>query len=181
MGFGHGISVTPIHFIQAFSAIVNGGILRKATLLKDNQNNYATRVFKKKTSLVMNKILYLTAAKGTARKANAIEYIVGGKTGTAEIITNGKYNKDLNRAVCAAAFPMHNPKYAIFVMLDEPKGNKINFGFTTGGMVAAPAMKQIIEKIAPILDVHPIDNKSTYIEKALYINDKPIMDRFAKK
>ena len=181
MGFGHGISVTPIHFIQAFSTLVNGGILHKSTLLRDNKNNYATRVFKKNTSLTMNKILYLTALKGTAKNANALEYIVGGKTGTAEIVTNGKYNKDLNRAVCVAAFPMHNPKYAIFVMIDEPKNNKVNFGFTTGGMIAAPVMRQIIEKIAPILDVQPTEQNSPTIEKALYINDKPVINKFLKQ
>jgi cell division protein FtsI (penicillin-binding protein 3) len=173
MGYGYGISLSPLHFMQAFSTIVNGGFLHDATLLSKKKNKSSIQVFRKDTSETMNKILYLTATKGTARKANAIEYVVGAKTGTAEIVFRGQYNKKVNRTVCAAAFPMHSPKYAVFVMINEPKANKLNLGFTTGGMVAAPTVKKIIEKIAPMMEVYPIDPTKSGIGKILYINEKP--------
>ena len=86
MSFGHGISITPIHLIQTFSAIVNKGILRKATVIKDknNQDN-GMQVFKPQTSLLMNKILRLTATNGFAKQAN-IEIIMTGRGATKNII-----------------------------------------------------------------------------------------------
>ena len=182
MSFGHGISITPIHLIQTFSAIVNKGILRKATIIKDknNQDN-GIQVFKPQTSLLMNKILRLTATNGFAKQANVDEYLVGAKTGTAEKIINGRYSKKINIALCEAAFPMNDPKYAVLILIDEPKQNSINHGFATGGMVAAPVVSSIISKIAPILGVAPMDHNDPKISNALYIDYKPMYKRFAQR
>ncbi|MFK7760918.1 MAG: peptidoglycan D,D-transpeptidase FtsI family protein [Candidatus Midichloriaceae bacterium] len=182
MSYGHGISMTPVHLIQTFSAIVNNGILRKATIIKDKNNeNSGKQIFKPQTSSLMNKILRLTATSGFARRANVDQYLVGAKTGTAEKIINGKYSKKLNIALCAAAFPMNDPKYAIIILVDEPKQNNINHGFATGGMVAAPVVSSIVSKIAPILDLAPIDHNNPKISKALYVDYKPMYKRFAKR
>jgi cell division protein FtsI (penicillin-binding protein 3) len=182
MSFGHGISITPIHLIQTFSAIVNNGILRKATIIKDkNTHDNGKQIFKPQTSLLMNKILRLTATSGFARRANVDEYLVGGKTGTAEKIVNGRYSKKINIALCVAAFPMNDPKYAVLILVDEPKQNNINHGFATGGMVAAPVVSSIISKIAPILGISPVDHNDPKISKALYVDYKPMYKRFAKR
>ena len=182
MSYGHGISMTPVHLIQTFSAIVNNGVLRKATIIKDKNNkSNGKQIFKPQTSLLMNKILRLTATSGFARRANVDQYLIGAKTGTAEKIINGKYSKKLNIALCAAAFPMNDPKYAIIILVDEPKQNSINHGFATGGMVAAPVVSSIVSKIAPILDLAPIDHNDPKISKALYVDYKPMYKRFAKR
>ena len=160
MSYGHGIAITPIHLIEAFSSVVNKGIFNHATLIKkDNAQYNGKRIFSCYTSKVMNNILKLSAQKGFAKHANLDEYSVGAKTGTAEKIIKGKYNKNLNIALCAASFPMNDPKYSILVLVDEPKKNKVNLGFTTGGMIAAPIIADIISKIAPVLGVPPIINK----------------------
>ena len=180
MSYGHGISITPIHLIQAFSAIVNGGVFKKATLIKGNNEQISEkRILKQKTSSLMNKLLRLTAESGFAKRANVNEYLIGAKTGTAEKITNGKYNKKLNTALCIAAFPMNDPKYALLIAVDEPKRNEINHGFATGGMVAAPAVASIVSKIAPILNVTPVDHTNPRIIETLYIKQKPMYKGYA--
>ena len=182
MSYGHGISMTPVHLIQTFSAIVNNGVFKKATIVKDqNKEDSGKQIFKQSTSLLMNKILRLSATKGFAKKANSNQYLVGAKTGTAEKIINGKYHKKLNIALCVAAFPMNDPKYSVLILIDEPKQNKINHGFATGGMVAAPVISKIVTKIAPILGVAPIDHNDPRITKALYVNYKPMYKRFAER
>jgi cell division protein FtsI (penicillin-binding protein 3) len=180
MSFGHGISMTPIHLIQAFSAIVNDGVFRKATLIKgQNDENSGKRVFSSKTSNLMNKMLRLTAEGGSARKASFNDYLVGAKTGTAEKITNGRYNKNLNITLCVGVFPINNPKYIVLVLVDEPKGSKSTFGFATGGWIAAPVISNIVSRIAPILNIAPVDEKDPKIIKALYIDYKPFHQQYA--
>ena len=180
MSYGHGISMTPIHLIQAFSAIVNGGLFRKVTLIKGkNDKIKGKKMFSPRTSFLISKILRLTAKSGSAKRANLNEYLIGAKTGTAEKIVNGRYDKNLNTTLCVASFPMNDPKYAILILVDEPKGNEINHGFTTGGMVAAPVISNIVPRIAPILNVAPVDHKDPKIIKALYINHKPMYKGYA--
>jgi len=57
----------------------------------------------------------------------------------------------------AGVFPMSQPQYLVFVMIDEPKGTKASFGFATGGWTAAPAVGRIISRVAPLLGVRRSD------------------------
>ena len=89
---------------------------------------------------------------GTGRKADTAFYPVGGKTGTAEKARGrGGYDKNEKLASFIASFPIHDPKYVLLVMVDEPKGRKDTYGYATGGWVAAPAVKAIIERSGPAL------------------------------
>ena len=179
ISYGHGIAMTPIHLMQSFATILNKGLFQQATLIKNANNKIdGKKVFNTTTSKLMNKILRLSAKKGFAKRANSNQYLVGAKTGTAEKVINGKYDKKLNTALCIAGFPMHNPQYSIFILIDEPQQNKINYGFATGGMVAAPVISNIITKIAPILTITSIDYKSTKIAKDLSMDYKPIYNQF---
>ena len=115
----------------------------------------------------------VTHPDGSGKKANAHGYLVGGKTGTAEKISiNGGFKKNTNLASFVGAFPIHKPKYLVLVLIDEPKPQikKLNHGYTTGGQVAAPVVKEIIKKIAPVLNIHPIDTNLPNIEQALELN-----------
>ncbi|MFQ3307262.1 MAG: cell division protein FtsI (penicillin-binding protein 3) [Candidatus Midichloriaceae bacterium] len=171
MSYGHGISMTPIHFMQAFSSVVNNGKFKKATYIKGANDNIESRqVIKESTSKIVNKILRLTTKSGFSKRANINEYVIGAKTGTSEKIVNGKYHKKLNIAICAAAFPINKPEYAILVLVDEPKPNKINYGFATGGMVAAPVISDIVSKIAPMLNVAPIDHTNSEFINTMHVN-----------
>ena len=122
----------------------------------------------------MRRILRLVVENGTGRKASANGYLVGGKTGTAEKqAAQGGYAKKLRLSSFVGAFPIHDPKYVVLVMVDEPKGNKSSFGFATGGWVAAPAVKRIISRSAPLLGIHPKDEMSPKIRQILEIDINP--------
>ena len=98
----------------------------------------------------------LVVEHGTARKANAEGYRVGGKTGTAEKVKDGNYRDKDKLASFVGVFPSEAPRYVVLAMLDEPRGNKKTYGYATGGWVAAPVVKRVIEKMAPIYGIRPI-------------------------
>lgn len=157
VGFGHGISVSPLHLATAYAAVVNGGILRPATMLKVAPGKAVpgTRIFTAATSAKMNALLRLVVTSGTGRKANTPGYRVGGKTGTSEKVVNGRYVKNARVASFAGAFPMDAPRYVVVAMVDEPKGIPETYGFATAGWVAAPIMGNVVARIAPVLGVAP--------------------------
>ena len=158
MSYGYGLSVSPAQLCNAICSTVNGGILRRPTLLKvsDNQQDPGIRVLSEKTSYTMRNLLRLTVQHGTGRNANAMMYDVGGKTGTAEKAENGRYNKKDNIVTFISVFPMTKPKYLVMTMIDRPRGNKSSHGFATAGWIAAPAAKNVVARVAPMLGVQPI-------------------------
>ena len=91
---------------------------------------------------------------GTGKKADVPGYDVGGKTGSAQKARqNGRgYEHKLVTSFCAA-FPIDDPRYLVFVLLDEPHGTKATFGFALAGYTAAPLAGRVISRIAPILGV----------------------------
>ena len=72
-----------------------------------------------------------------------------------ERVEAGRYTND-NNVTFISAFPMSKPKYLIFVMVDKPKGNKSSHGFATAGWIAAPAVKNVVARMAPMLGIKPI-------------------------
>ena len=83
-------------------------------------------------------------------------YIVGGKTGTAQVVgPNGRYLLHTNNASFMAAFPMQDPQYVVYVLVLQPKPTAKTYGFTTGGFIAAPTVGQIIARIGPMLGILP--------------------------
>jgi len=132
------------------------------------------QVLSRKTSVEMRKLLRLVVQTGTGRKASADGYLVGGKTGTAEKPgKSGAYARKSLLSSFVSAFPMHDPRYVVLVMIDEPKGNKESHGYATGGWVAAPAVKRIIARSAPLLGIHPFDEESPEIRQVLDIQSPP--------
>lgn len=173
LSYGYSLAITPLHFVQSMLPVVNGGIMMPLTLLKKQESNLdgvKQRVFNVSTSNEMLKLLRLSVTKGTGKKAEAPGYIVGGKTGTANKLHNGKYVKKNKRlASFIAVTPSHNPKYVIYMLLDEPHGNKSTFGFGTAGFTVAPTISRIISRIGILEGVAPVDEKREDIEKKLYI------------
>lgn len=155
MSYGHGIAVTALHAVQAIAAVTNGGILYQPTIIKQSSQPEGVQVFKESTSKVMKKIMRRVVEEGYAKKAEVPGYNIGGKTGTAEKVKNGKYMKhNCNLASFCGAFPIDDPQYIIFVAVDEPKPNKLNAGFTTGGWVAAPLAADILRESGYLLKVN---------------------------
>ena len=115
----------------------------------------AKDVVKPKTSEMLRYLFRLNVTEGTASKANVIGYRVGGKTGTAEKVVNGRYSKDKRLTSFIGAFPMEAPEYLLLVMIDEPKPTPETYGFATSGWNAVPVGGRIIERIAPMLGIAP--------------------------
>jgi cell division protein FtsI (penicillin-binding protein 3) len=172
VAYGHGIAVSPIQAVTGVAAIVNGGILRPATLLKqaEGQDVPGTRVIRQETSDVMRRLMRLVVTEGTAKQSEAPGYLLGGKTGTAEKATGHGYAKKALLSSFYGAFPMNDPRYVVVVMVDEPKGNKKSYGFATAGWVAAPAVSRIVQQIGPLLGVRPVDSNSPEVQQALSLD-----------
>ncbi len=172
ISFGHGLSVTPLQLATATAAIVNGGVLHPPTLIKRPPGMPAPgrQVIRRDVSDIMRRLMLLVVEDGTGKKAGVDGYLVGGKTGSSEKVNErGGYNKKANFNTFVAGFPMHNPRYIVQVMVDEPKGNKSTYGFATAGWTAAPAAGRIISRIAPLLGVPPVDENSPAIRQAMYV------------
>lgn len=165
VSYGHGIAVTPLHLATAYAALVNGGIWRPATLRKLHTNEVPEghRVFSAATSARMRQLLRMIVAAGTGRSADAKGFRVGGKTGSAEKPEEGRYNKSSLVTTFASAFPMDNPRYVVLTMMDEPKGNAQTFGLRTAAWTAAPVVKRVIERTAPMLGVLPDERRDVDI------------------
>lgn len=159
VSFGHGLAVTPVHLTTAVSSIVNGGAYRPATVLKriDGERPKGRRVISEKVSDKIRWLMRQVVVNGTGRNAETDAYPVGGKTGTAEKARGRRgYDRNAKLASFVSAFPIQAPKYALLVMIDEPKPRKDTFGYATGGWVAAPAVKRIIDRAAPVLGMTPL-------------------------
>ena len=157
VSYGHGIAVTPLHLATAYAALVNGGIWRPATLRKvaPGEVIQGRRVFKASTSARMRQLLRMIVVDGTGKKANALGYRVGGKTGSAEKPGVGGYQRSSLVSTFAAAFPMDHPRYVIIAMLDEPQGTAATSGQRTAGWTTAPIVGRVVPRIGPLLGIMP--------------------------
>ncbi len=158
IAFGHGIAVAPLQAVMGIDALVNGGYLIPPTFLKRSEEEamkLAKRVIKPETSEKMRFLMRLNAEVGTARKADVKGYYIGGKTGTAEKVINGRYAKKKVLNGFTAILPADNPRYQLLVMLDEPQPLPETHGFITSGWNAVPTGGKVIARIAPLLGIAP--------------------------
>lgn len=171
ISYGHGLSVTPLHLVSAIATTVGSGRRIHPSLIKGgHKDSVEEQVFDQHTAQVIRPIMrhVVTHRRGTGKKANAPGYAVGGKTGTSEKINStGGYNRKVNITSFAGIFPAHDPQYVVMVMVDAPKGQKFSYGWATGGWVAAPAVRRFVSRAAPLLGVHPVDEKSPEISQIL--------------
>jgi cell division protein FtsI (penicillin-binding protein 3) len=162
IAFGHGMSVTPLHLAMGTAATINGGILYRPTLVKrsDEQGvdrgDKGVRVVSQRTSQQMREMLRIVVDEGTGRNAAVPGYNVGGKTGTAEKPSKAGYREKALISSFIGVFPMIEPRYLVLVTLDEPKGIKETGGYATGGAVAAPSVKAIIERMVVLYGLPPV-------------------------
>ena len=158
IAFGHGLSVAPLQAVMGVSALMNGGKLIPPTFLKRSQaeaDSLARQVIKPETSERMRYLMRLNAEKGSARKVDIPGYYVGGKTGTAEKVINGRYSKTRLLTTFMAVFPSDQPKYLVTIILDEPQPIPETKGYATAGWNAAPTAGNVVSRVAPLLGVEP--------------------------
>jgi cell division protein FtsI (penicillin-binding protein 3) len=172
IAFGHGISVSPLQVAIAASAVVNGGILHQATLVKPPQGYVPAgqQVMSARTSEDMRRLMRLVVEQGTGKDAAAPGYLVGGKTGTAEKVSGKGYAHKALLSSFLGAFPINNPRYLVLAIIDEPHGNAKSHGFATGGWTAAPVVGRSVARMAPLLGVDPVDESAPEIRRALVID-----------
>ncbi|MGF1609760.1 MAG: peptidoglycan D,D-transpeptidase FtsI family protein [Kiloniellales bacterium] len=157
ISYGHGLAVSPLQLANAVAAVINGGELLPATLLKrePGERPVGERVISEETSRAMRWMMRLVVQHGTGRKADAAGLLVGGKTGTSDKLAGGHYVRNARIASFVGAFPIERPRYVVFAMIDEPKGNKSTYGYATGGWVAAPVIRRVVERMAPMYAIQP--------------------------
>jgi cell division protein FtsI (penicillin-binding protein 3) len=157
IGFGHGISISPLQLASGVAAVVNTGLFRRPTVIRrDVPVEEDRRVISAETSRTMCALMRLIVLSGTGRNADVPGLRIGGKTGTAEKIVSGRYSRNARISSFVAAFPIDAPRYVVLAMVDEPQGNAKTHYYATGGWVAAPVIRRVSERIAPILGVEPV-------------------------
>jgi cell division protein FtsI (penicillin-binding protein 3) len=158
IAFGHGMAVAPLQAVMGVSALANGGLLIPPTFLKRSEEEaraIAKRVIKPETSDKMRFLMRLNAEIGTARRADVKGYYIGGKTGTAEKVVNGRYAKKKVLTAFTAIQPADKPKYQLLIMLDEPQPLKETYGQIASGWNAVPTAGNVIARIGPLLGIEP--------------------------
>lgn len=156
ISFGHGVATTPLQTAAAAAALMNGGYLVPPTFLtrtKEEAQALAIRVIKDRTSADMRTLYDWNGIKGSGRHAQVEGFHVGGKTGTADKVINGRYARDINFNAFVAAFPMDKPRYIVLSIIDAPRTGEN--GGRTAASTAAPMIKAIIRRVAPLLGVQP--------------------------
>jgi cell division protein FtsI (penicillin-binding protein 3) len=162
ISFGHGVSVSAIQLVSAVSAIANDGILMKPRIVEsvtDRQGRVIAsfgptevrRAVSRATARRLKEVLQAVVMPGGTGILAALEgYPVCGKTGTArKVDESGRYASDRHLASFAGFAPADEPRVAVLVVIDEPRGK------ITGGEVAAPVFKQIARSALNILNVPP--------------------------
>ncbi|WP_080840478.1 stage V sporulation protein D [Cohnella massiliensis] len=159
--FGQGVSVTPIQQITAVAAAINGGKLYKphvskawvhpetGTVLEETQPELVREVISPETSRQVREALESVVARGTGGNAFLDGYRVGGKTGTAQKVVNGRYSPNEHIVSFIGFAPADDPELIVYVAVDNPQG--IQFG----GVVAAPVVRNIMADALPYLGVKP--------------------------
>ncbi|HEY0032337.1 MAG TPA: penicillin-binding transpeptidase domain-containing protein, partial [Devosia sp.] len=116
------------------------------------------RVISEQTSESIRYLMRLNAigqgGSGSYMNKEALGYRVGGKTGTAEKVVDGRYSSSKVTNFFGSAFPMENPQYAMIIMVDEPKRENERMG-TTAGFNAGMVTGRIVQRVAPMLGIAP--------------------------
>ncbi len=157
ISFGHGVTTTPLQTAVAAAALMNGGELIPPTFLPRTEEQaaaHAVQVVSPQTSADMRELFRLNSLEGSGRRADVEGFRVGGKTGTAEKVVNGRYSSDVRFNAYLAAFPMDAPQYVVLVVIDEPKPEEGQHA-ATAGLNAAPTVSAIIRRSASLLGVQP--------------------------
>lgn len=156
VGYGQGISASPMQLAAAYAAIANGGVMIKPTLLKRDGQTTGVRVMSEKTARDAVQMLRRVVTEGTASLGDVPGYEVAGKTGTADKPKKtGGYYKDKNINTFASMFPASNPQYVLIVTMDEAVDNSTSETRRTAGWTAVPVAAEIIRRVAPLMGLRP--------------------------
>jgi cell division protein FtsI (penicillin-binding protein 3) len=157
IAFGHGVATTPLQTAMSGAAMLNGGKLMQPTFLprtEEQANEVAEQVIKPSVSQMMRYLFRLNVEKGSGKRGEVPGYFVGGKTGTAEKVVNGRYVSGKRFNAFLAGFPINDPDYIVLTIIDEPQPDKPGGG-ATAGINTAQMASDIIRRSAAMLGVKP--------------------------
>lgn len=172
VSYGYGIAVSPLHLISAVSALVNGGYYRVPTFIKDgNKGKAEYQVISQRVSEQIRHMMWGVINWNLKDSDPIKKYHVGGKTGSAEMLVNGGYTEGTLRTTFVCAFPMNAPKYAVLVVLENPKRLEGQYA-STAGWNAKPTGLQIVLEIASYLGVsaQPEWAQPSYMKKSVELS-----------
>ena len=164
--FGQTFKVTPIQLVRAISAVVNGGYVLEPYIVSEVLDDSGNIIDKKErhvlrqaiseqTSYTMRDLMESVVTEGTANNAQVVGYAIGGKTGTSEKIDeydeNGRPVDDKIVSFVGVA-PIDDPQYIVLVALDTPSPEA---GYVSGGVMAAPVVRDVFTDILPYLGITP--------------------------
>ena len=165
--WGQTFRITPIQLVRAVSALVNGGYLMEPYIVSDvldadgnvvthNEPTVLRQVISEETSATMRDLMAKVVTEGTAGKAKTAGYAIGGKTGTSEKVDvkdeEGNQTDDKMVSFIGVA-PIDDPKYVVLVVLDTP--SRETGLYISGGIMAAPTVRDVFTDILPYLGVEP--------------------------
>ena len=174
--FGQGVSVTPIQQVMAVSAAINGGNLYTPYIVKSinepetnsvivlNESNIVRKVISETTSEKVRYALESVVANGSGRNAYIADYRVGGKTGTAQKVKDGKYMVGNYITSFMGFLPADDPEIVLYIAVDNAKGVT-----QYGGTVAAPVAKAVLTSAITALN---IEKRTNDLEKEYNYGDK---------
>ncbi|ETZ06810.1 peptidoglycan synthase FtsI [Holospora obtusa F1] len=167
-GYGYGFSVTPLHIVQSLQILLNNGKRVPLTLLRrHNKICESPSIFKsRELSKTLSEVMEMAVNTGQAQKVKTNYCKVGAKTGTANILINGRYREHQNLTSCVAVFPMPAPCYVLLITIDRPKGNASTHYYHTAGWIVAPVVRSIIEKISGFLGIIQLSDRTKNFNKA---------------
>jgi cell division protein FtsI (penicillin-binding protein 3) len=151
LAFGYGLSASLLQMARAYTMFARDGEVIPITMLRQEQAVSGVRVVSPQVAREVRKMLQMaTEAGGTATRAQALGYSVGGKTGTAHAQEGSEYAGNKHRAWFVGMAPMTSPRVVVAVMIDQPSQ-----GGHFGGDVAAPVFSQVVQQTLRLLNVPP--------------------------
>jgi cell division protein FtsI (penicillin-binding protein 3) len=170
MAYGYGFEITPLHTLALYNAVANNGVMIKPVIVKsvkkadENEEVFETDVVNKQicsreTLQKLRILLEGVVENGTAKNIKGTHYRIAGKTGTAQILENGRYTRKYITSF-VGYFPAHAPKYSAMVLIKNPRG-----WYQYGSNVAAPVFKEIADNIyARDIELHQPMELQKYVK-----------------
>ena len=157
VSFGHGLAASPLHLASAYATIANDGHRVRPTLVHRKDPVQGEQILSASAAAAARDLLRGVVTRGTAKAAEVKGYGVGGKTGTADKPKpGGGYYKSRVVSTFAAIYPTDKPRYVLVVTLDEPSVSAAGGGeVRTAGATAAPVAAALIQRLSPMLGLHP--------------------------
>ncbi|WP_425507901.1 peptidoglycan D,D-transpeptidase FtsI family protein [Thermomonas paludicola] len=153
MSYGYGLSVTPLQIATAYAALGNGGLLHQPSFVKGQHNPPRQVLDPKIAREVLQMMQTVTEPGGTATQAAILGYHVAGKTGTSRKASAGGYSRRYI-GYFAGLVPVDKPRFAMVVAVNDPDPSRKGY---TGGVVAGPVFRNVMEGALRLMDVSPDD------------------------